>query len=894
MDWLPSRYRNYVLALRARRLSLFFGVVILLSLLSLLWLSVERSLEEKQEAAHALIEAQATARATSYAVQLEDLTDRMTQVAELIMRQWASSPQSVNLRDSLTGLLSSQRTLYVAILDEQARVVAASFAPKVNSIPRLDFFEALRDGCCAGWLVSPVSYAPLVGDSVVRFSRRLNRPDGSFGGVLIFSALPNFLESFQDNSVIAPGDFVSLHLLDGPLLMTKRSPIGPDQLPDLRNPVFTSASGIRFEAGERFADGQPRLIAWRKHSQLPLVAVAGMSGAAALTEFQSTATTFRTVAALATFALLAVGAAIMSGIATAGARRLAEEEVRRTYRLATDAANEGYYMLRPVISESGAITELLVEDCNERGAMMLDVSRDSLVGARAADLLAPVLYASLREACERTIRFGVIEDEYRVPPGTQLRASWVYRRLMHSGAGIAFTLRDISALKAHQEELNRLANNDALTGLPNRHWLMHQLPIAIDRAQRSHSQMALLFIDLDNFKMVNDTLGHDKGDKLLVEAAGRLRQAVRSSDQVARLGGDEFTVVLEQVVTPAVVTQVAQKILQVLSEPFATLGTAAVKVSGSIGASIYPTDGMTPETLLKNADVAMYAAKADGRAQLKLYDPQMSNALFERLGVEEALRGAIARNELMLHYHPRVDARSGQLQGFEALVYWQHPQRGLLRRADFIGMASDAALSTALDDHVTQLLLTQLADWRDRPGFDLPVSFNVSAAQLRTGHFAARLRTLLDTYGIPPRQLEIEITEAAIVDRHGTILEELDALRALGVRLAVDDFGSGHSALSQLLHLKFNTLKIDKGFTELLMKEPGVEPLYRAIIAMAKALKTRVVAEGVATPSQLALLQQLGCDEVQGEFIGAPLTPDAVPDIVATGMVALDRSRAVA
>ncbi len=880
--FLPS-YRIYWHALRHRWLTLLSASMTLLVMIGLLWWGVERTLTEKEEAARRLVMAQVSARAASYALQIEDLTDRMTRVAENITAQWQRSPQSVNLQDKLAGLLSSKHALYVLILNEQAQVVSASFVPKVKSNPRLDYFEDLRTNCCPGWLVSPVSYAPVIGEQVIRFSRRLSRPDGSFGGALVFGALPNFLETFQDDSVIAPGDFVTVRLLDGPVLMTKLGAGQPKRIFYRRNPVFDAPAGVRYEAAELFADGRARYVAWRKHPTLPLVALASMSADDALVEFRATASTYRGVAWMATAVLLLSGVVIVISVASFGVRRVMREEVQRTYRLATDAANEGYYMLRPIFAPFGAIRELMVEDCNEQAAAMLGLSRDALAGARASDLLAPLLYASLLEACERTIRFGAVEDEFRVPTGTQLRASWVHRRLVHSGPGIALTLRDISELKAHQEELNRLANNDALTGLPNRHWLMHQLPLAIDRAQRSHGQMALLFIDLDNFKMVNDTLGHDKGDELLVEAAGRLRQAVRASDQVARLGGDEFTVVLERSVTPAVVAQVATKILQVLSEPFKALGTAAVNVSASIGASVYPSDGLTPEQLLKNADVAMYAAKAAGRAQYKPYQPQMSDALFARLDAEEALRTAMARNELLLHYQPRIDARSGQLCGFEALARWQHPQRGLLMPADFIDMAEEAGMNVLLGEHLVSLLMQQLAHWRDL-GLEVPVSFNVAAAQLRTGQLAASLEELMNRYGIAPWLLEIEIPEAVIVERRGPIGAEIDALSRLGVRISIDDFGTGHSALSQLIHLKLDAMKIDRGFTDLLTKERGVVPLYHAMVSMAKAMRMRVVAEGVETLDQLALLQSFGCDEVQGWLVCSAVSPEAVPAMFGGGM----------
>ena len=883
VPFFTSKYQIYWHALRHRWLTLVSASLTLIAMIGLLWWGIEQTLAEKEEASRRLVMAQVSARAASYAVQIEDLTDRMTQVAESITAEWRRSPQTVNLKENVAGLLSRRHPLYVIILDDSAQVVSASFVPKATSIPRLDYFEDLRANCCPGWLVSPVSYAPVIGERVVRFSRRLNRPDGSFGGVLVFGALPNFLETFQDDSLIAPGDFVTVRLLDGPVLMTKLGAGQPTRVFYRNNPAFDAAAGVRLEAGKLFADGRARYVAWRKHSKLPLVALASMSADDALVEFRATASSYRGIALLATAALLLAGVVIVIGVASFGARRMVQEEVQRTYRLATDAANEGYYMLRPLYAASGTITELIVEDCNEQAAVMLGLPRDLLVGARAGDLLAPSLYASLQEACERTVRFGAIEDEYRVPPGTQLRASWVHRRLVHSGAGIALSMRDISELKAHEEELNRLANNDALTGLPNRHWLMHQLPLAIDRAQRSHGQMALLFIDLDNFKMVNDTLGHDKGDELLVEAAERLRHAVRASDQVARLGGDEFTVILEQAVTPAVVAQVAMKILQVLCEPFRTLESAAVNVSASIGASVWPTDGTTPDMLLKNADVAMYAAKAAGRAQYKLYDPQMSDALFARLDAEEALRAAMVRNELLLHFQPRIDANNGQLRGFEALVRWQHPQRGQLMPGEFLDMADEAGLNALLGDHLVSLLVRQLAGWHEL-GLDVPVSFNVTGAQLRSGRLAACLREQLALHDISPQQLEIEIPEAVIVERRGPIAGEIDALRRLGVRIAIDDFGTGHSALSQLLHLKLDTMKIDRDFTELLTKEPGVAPLYRAIVSMAKALNMRVIAEGVESLDQLALLQSFGCDEVQGPLVCSAVGAENVPGMFGGGM----------
>ncbi len=612
------------------------------ALLGVLWWGVERTLDERQQAVRALTVQQATARATTYALQLEDLTDRMDQVAEHIIAQWRQSPGRVNLRDSLTGLLSARHSMYVFILDAEGTVVSASFAVEARTIPQLDYFDALKADCCEGWQVTPASFAPTVGREVIRFSRRLDRPDGSFGGALVFAAPPNFLETFQDNSVIGPRDFVTVRLIDGPVLTTKLGAGQPRRIFYLAHPKFPEPRGVRFEGPEKFKDGYGRHVAWQKHASLPIVALAAMAEADALAEFRATAQSYRSFASMASAVLLLAGVAMAVLTLKLNARREAEEEVRRTYRMATDAANEGFYMMRPVFDDAGALRDLLVEDCNERAAGLFGMLRTDLLGATIGEALNPELRARVLETCERAIRYGAVEDELRVPVESRLQATWLYRRAVYAGAGIALTLRDISDSKAHEEEMARLANHDALTGLPNRHWLTHQLPLAIDRAQRSHARLALLFIDLDNFKLVNDTLGHDAGDRLLVEAAARIRGAVRATDHVARLGGDEFTVVLEQVDDRETVGQIAANILSALSAPYAWLGGTAGRVSASIGASLYPDDAASPESLLKNADIAMYASKTAGKARFAEYDARMAEALLARIdaGAPTAPAGA--------------------------------------------------------------------------------------------------------------------------------------------------------------------------------------------------------------------------------------------------------------
>ncbi len=637
---LSSRLRTIESVLGGRWPTLLGFLLMIAVSLAALWWGVERTLAEKREAAQALIVQQAVSRTASYAYQLEDLTSRINDVADIVIQRWQASPGGVPLDDLLVGLLSARQGLYVIILDADGKVVTTSFKARARSIPDLDFFRALRDGCCTGWQVTPPSFGPVVGQDIVRFARRLNKPDGSFGGALVFATLPNVLATFQDNSVMGPRDFVTVRLLDGPVLTTKLGPDQPKQIFYLENPKFPAERGVLREDGSKFKDGHARWVAWQKHPALPLVALSAITEADAMADFNETAESYRQVAGLATGALLLLGVMMATATLMFSMRQAAAEQVRRTYRMATDAANEGFYMLRPEFDDAGALRDLLVEDCNDRGAALFGTARDRLLGKHVGSVLDRDLHTRLLDVCERAMRFGSVEDELRMPADSRIGASWIYRRAVHAGAGIALTLRDISALKAHEEELNRLANHDALTGLPNRHWLTHQLPLAIERAQRGRSRVALLFIDLDNFKLVNDTLGHDAGDALLVEAAARIRGAVRASDDVARLGGDEFTVVLENVDNPQAVDPIAQKILQALAAPFPGLESVSGVFGASLGASLYPDDAGSAEALLKHADIAMYASKASGKGRFSQYETAMSDALLAKARPEAQVTAA--------------------------------------------------------------------------------------------------------------------------------------------------------------------------------------------------------------------------------------------------------------
>ncbi len=849
----------------------------LLALLTLLWLGTEHALDQEEANARNAASLRAHSLANSYATQLQHLAEQMDQITLRIAYQWQDAPQAVDLaRDWARGLFPREKPFFVYIANARGDPVRLSFDPvHQTNIADKPFFRMLRDDCCDGLLISPPEFSELVDRQVVRFSRRLETTSGAFAGVVVILVEPNFLATFQDEAGQGPNDFLTVRLDTGQILATRLGSEREDNVIFNRQPPrFATERGVTLEPAATFRDARQRYVAWRKLERYPLVALAGLTEADALAAYRVLARSYRLTAMTASLFLVMFWAAGMVFATKLAARRRAEEDIRSTYRMATDAADEGFYMLRALHDDKGALCDFQVEDCNERAAALLGKKRSELAGKRASQVMHQALHRDLVEVVRRALAHGVYEDQLRVPSPSWLSATWVHRRAVHSGPGIALTLRDISEIKAHEEALADLANNDPLTRLPNRRWLMNYLPSALQRAKRGRGRLALLFIDLDNFKIVNDTLGHEAGDELLMQAALRIRQTVRASDHVARLGGDEFTVVLEQIDSDADAAHVAAGIINTMAEPFELAAGGGNRVSASVGISIFPEHGDDAESLLKHADVAMYAAKAAGRARYHLYHPSLSEALIEKLSRERTLRLAIERDEFIVHYQPRVGAHSGKLCSLEALLRWQHPERGIVSPAEFIDVAEDAGLIVRIGEMVIDKVAGQLVAWRDAGMSLVPVSVNISPYQLQSGTTSATLAAALQRYGLEARLLEIEVTESAVVDRSMVVSRELDALRALGLRLMIDDFGAGYSSLAQLHRLDVDALKVDRAFTRALSTGSEGEVLYRAIVSMATALEMTVVAEGVETREQLRLLQLLGCHEVQGYLISRALPPE--------------------
>ncbi|MES2742351.1 MAG: EAL domain-containing protein [Pseudomonadota bacterium] len=433
-------------------------------------------------------------------------------------------------------------------------------------------------------------------------------------------------------------------------------------------------------------------------------------------------------------------------------------------------------------------------------------------------------------------------------------------------------LSDITDRKKAEALTRHLAEHDFLTDLPNRVLLLDRLSLALVAARRNLSMLAILFLDLDHFKTINDTMGHAVGDLLLQEVARRLIKCVRAVDTVSRQGGDEFVIILADIGDVDHAAHVAASVLHAVTQGY-RIGQHAFHVSASIGVSVFPNDGADIDTLIKNADLAMYHAKENGRNSFQFFNPEMNAQIIERVTFENGLRQALARHEFILEYQPEIDIRSGAMVGAEALIRWQHPQLGLLKPERFIGVAEECGLMAGIGDWVLHQACRQARAWQDA-GWPMVVSVNLSVAQFAQKNLLRSVTSALAEAGLPPALLELEMTEAIIMKGGAGVQATLDELRRLGVRLTIDDFGTGYSRLGLLKNYPIDKLKIDQSFMADITSNPDDATVITTIIAMARGLKLRVIAEGVETADQLDFLRRQGCDEYQGFYASSAVVAD--------------------
>ncbi|MFC0132711.1 signal transduction protein [Massilia eurypsychrophila] len=816
---------------------------------------VRASLEQARAIAHAYSEQ--VARAVNW----HDLVLRQTRDS------WGLSAHGLNLESAQSAEMFADATFSnLAILASDGRLVTAMKRQGELALAAQARFFQIHAGAPADQLVISQVIDDFGNVAELQFSRPIRAAGGRFDGVVLVQVaaqkltLDFFMQRFPPDGVVGLAGADSLPLL------TVAGGIRPVRL---ALPPLAAGGGSVLAPAAWFGDGRTRYFGWHQAGAYPLTAFVGLDQQNMLAPFDAAREAAVSRAIFATAALFAGALVVMGFLLRLTWRKRESQRTDETYRMATEGSSDGFFILGILFNGTGAVDDFEVLDCNKHGAAFCHQRRETLIGRRFSALYRDNTLAELLEVLRGAVNTGSYDGELEFQLEGADRSRWMQLKAVRSEQKLAITLRDISESKAHVAALEHRGNHDALTGLPNRHWLQWYLPQAIGRAREHRQTLALLFIDLDGFKAANDTMGHAAGDELLRHAAHRLKEAVRPHDHVIRLGGDEFVVILENNLRVEDAAIVAERVIAAFKPKFKLIGGTAV-LGTSIGISSFPTDGDDAAALLQNADVAMYSVKTSGKGSFRFFDQQFYEALRQQLEFEQELRRAIEHDEFVVHYQPRMDLASSRATSMEALVRWLHPRRGLLEPAEFIPLAEKTGMIVRLGELVLGKVCGQLAQWAAREANVVPVSVNISSRQFNETDIARVFSGAMARHNVAPSLLEIELTESSMMGGSSHVLESLSKIRAMGIKLLVDDFGTGYSSLAQLQLLDFDVLKVDKAFTSRIEQTEQGRILFAAIITMAHALGMRVVAEGVETGKQLSILRALRCDEVQGYFISLP------------------------
>jgi len=547
----------------------------------------------------------------------------------------------------------------------------------------------------------------------------------------------------------------------------------------------------------------------------------------------------------------------------------------RAVQHAVETSEKRYRMLfeRNLAGVYTCNTEGIITDCNQAFARMLGVGSPALlIGTRIGQFhVAPAERHEITNMLASALTIPGVELTLKKANGESLRVLESVSRIEIDGVTLfQSTVVDINDLKRAEEQIRFHAYHDVLTCLPNRQLFRDRVRIGIAHAKRAQRNAAVMFIDLDDFKKINDTLGHTVGDETLVMIAERLSSVLRKGDTLARPGGDEFQVLIADIISAADIERIARKLLHTIAKPL-TIGTREIFLTASIGIALYPADGADEESLMKSADNALFDAKQMGRNTYRISSQELNRRASERFIVENSLRTAVERGEFVLHYQPIVDAGDQRFVAFEALVRWQHPERGLLPPIDFIRIAEETSLILPLGEWVLRQACMDAATWQQRGLAGVRVAVNISQKQLQGADFGPMVNRILADTGLAPELLELEITESVAAQDPEATSVLLGTLRASGVRIAIDDIGTGYSSLAYLKHFPVSTVKVDKSFINAVTTDRSDAAIVSAVIGVAHSLEMEVVAEGVETEEQAAFLRQNQCNCLQGYLFGAPM-----------------------
>jgi diguanylate cyclase (GGDEF)-like protein/PAS domain S-box-containing protein len=872
---------RFGLALEAHFLLPLFGLLLLGSI----WFGVLQMIEAERRSA---------------AVTARDATRELLDIYEAQMARSLSSIDQALLvlkyavqRDggagairtlAAKGLLPSGLVFQVEIADSKGRVVASNPASDVHDLSYTVWFNYHRVTPADLPYVSQTGDVPGGSGPNLHFSRRIEDAAGRFAGVAIITIDPAYFTSAYEPSRQGEQGLLGMVGEDG---VVRALRIGNQQ-----------SWGQRYRGGDgdgtvtlttNGIDDVMRYSGSRALSGFPLVAVAGLAESEQMTLFHQQTRTWLWIAGAGSALLIAAVALLSTWAWQMTKARRREQSAQETYAAASEASPDAFFVLRHVHAEQGRITDFTISTTNRRAEQLTRLCKEELAGQSMSLRLTSTLGASIFEDLAAVARGGAPhEAEWQASRGL-LAERWLHRQAVAVENGVVLIVRDITERKLAEQRIRHVALHDELTGLPNRSLLRERLEQAIDAAAQGARSVALAFLDLDGFKLVNDTLGHQAGDELLKIVGVRMAHCLNDGETLARFGGDEFVILLPNPgAGPAAALPLLEQVRQAVTAPILVAGQE-VQISASIGVAFYPQDGIDASALMMHADVAMYCAKDLGSNNVKSYDRQMNAAIEQKLKLMEGLRAAIdscrtdaaGPCQFEVLYQPKVDLRSGRIFGAEALIRWHHPEQGIISPTRFIGLAEESGLIVPIGEWVLRTACTQNQAWRVAGMTPVTVSVNVSARQFEERRLAERIRAALDDSGLPPHALEVEVTETLIMRDMGRSVDTMRQLEAMGVALSVDDFGTGYSSLSTLKAFPISSLKLDKSFVSDLADSADDQAIALAVISLAHKLGLRVIAEGVETEQQRDFLRAHDCDEMQGFLFSHPVSAQQFAELLA-------------
>jgi diguanylate cyclase (GGDEF)-like protein len=790
------------------------------------------------------------------------------------------------------GLLPPGLMFVVSVADPDGRIVDSNPAAMPLDVSHEAYFTAHRNENTDAPFVSQTIGDAAKSEPHLHFTRRINDARGRFAGIAIVEVDPAYFTSSYERSREGDQGMLGLVGSDG---VVRALRVGEEvswgEGLALDGPILDAARPHTL-----MPDGVPRYTSVRTLHGFPLSAVVGLSEREQMAAFEQHRGTYLMAAAAGSSLLVVLVAMISAWSWTLSKARRRERHAQATYAAASEASLDAFFVLRSVTGAGGAIADFVIETTNSRVQELLGIAPDALRGRLMGDAMPFYRKNGMFEELVRVATGGgVAETEWyaKAPPAA---GRWLRRQVVPVEGGVVATVRDITERKLAEERIRHMAHHDELTGLPNRSLIRDRLDLAVRQASVEGTQLGLVFVDLDGFKLVNDGLGHSAGDELLKVVGCRMQGCLRHADLLGRLGGDEFVILLPEIgADPLALTPLLEQIRQAVTEPV-QIGEQAVQVSCSMGVVVYPRDGADPKTLMMNADAAMYRAKDLGSNNYQFYTREMNASLEEKLMLLEGLRKALdatlaqeARGadhmatpagSFFLLYQPKIDLRTGRMFGVEALVRWHHPEHGMVPPPRFIGLAEESGLIVGLGEWVLRTACRQAQLWRAAGLDPLTVSVNVSARQFEEKRLVERIAGALHDTGLAPQSLELEVTESLLMRDLHQAVDRMRELKAMGVSLSIDDFGTGYSSLSALKSFPISTLKIDKSFVRDLGHSLDDQAIALAVISLGHRLNLRVIAEGVETLEQRDFLHAHECDEMQGYLFSPPVAPERITEML--------------